>query len=80
MEGWSGGQHGYRYKNIVQVGVLGQIDDLIGVTEAGFRAQELNSFINTKSAEKRLQFNESKCKTILVGKKIEHFHKKPLVC
>ena len=42
------------YKKKVPIGPLGMIDDLVGVTEAGFRAQEMNSFINLKSAEKKI--------------------------
>ena len=60
--------HFYLYKNVLPVGFLGLVDDVVGITEAGCRAQMLNSFINVKSAEKNLQFGASKCKSILVGK------------
>ena len=56
------------YKNILPVGFLGLVDDIVGITEAGCKAQMLNSFMNIKSAEKRLQFGATKCKSILVGK------------
>ena len=42
------------------------------------QSHEMNSLINQKSAEKRLQFGISKCKTILVGKSVKNFHKNPL--
>ena len=58
----------YLYKNVLPVGFLGLVDDVVGITEAGCKAQMLNSFINIKSAEKTLQFGVTKCKSILVGK------------
>ena len=57
----------YRYKGSVPIGILGQIDDLIGVTEPGYKAQQLNTFFNVKTADKNLQFGPDKCKTMLVG-------------
>ena len=57
----------YKYKGVVPVGILGQIDDLIGVTEAGYKAQQMNSYINVKTADKYLQFGPDKCKSMLVG-------------
>ena len=32
------------------------IDDLVGVSEMGQKAVQLNDFINVKTAEKKLQF------------------------
>ena len=64
--------YGYLYKNVLPVGFLGLVDDIIGVTEAGMEAQKLNAFINTKTAEKTLQFGPTKCKSMLVGKNTEH--------
>ena len=60
--------HRYLYKNILPIGFLGLVDDIIGVTEAGMKAQKLNAFINAKTAEKTLQFGPTKCKSMLVGK------------
>ena len=45
----------YRYKGYVPVPLLGQIDDIIGVTMAGYKAVQLNSYINVKTADKYLQ-------------------------
>ena len=50
-----------KYKGFVPVGILGQIDDLIGVTEAGYKAQQMNSYLNVKTADKYLQFGPDKC-------------------
>ena len=50
----------FKYKGYIPVGILGQIDDLIGITEAGFKAQQMNAFLNVKSANKYLQFGPNK--------------------
>ena len=62
----------YLYKNILPVGFLGLVDDIVGITEAGYKAQQLNAFINVKTAEKMLQFGPKKCKSMLVGKNTEN--------
>ena len=36
--------------------MLGLVDDIVGVTEAGYRAQQLNVMANVKSSEIGLQF------------------------
>ena len=58
----------YKYKNVLPVGFLGMVDDVVGITEAGHKASELNAFINIRTAEKTLQFGPSKCKFMVVGK------------
>ena len=68
----------YLYKNVLPVGFLGFVDDIVGITEAGYKAQQFNAFINVKTAEKTLQFGPSKCKSMLVGKKLENFHQSDL--
>ena len=64
--------YGYLYKDSLAVSLLGLVDDMIGVTEAGFRAQQMNSVINVKTAEKGLQFGVTKCKSMLIGKNVEN--------
>ena len=59
----------YRYMRIVPIPLLGQVDDLLGVTEAGYKAKQLNSFVNVKTANKDLQFGPEKCKTMTISKK-----------
>ena len=63
--------YGYLYKDVLEVNVLGLVDDMIGVTEAGHQAQQMNVFINVKTAEKGLQFGQRKCKAMLIGKRKE---------
>ena len=65
--------YGYKYKDNLSIGILGLVDDTIGVTEAGHKAHEMNAFFNAKTAEKKLQFGVNKCKTMLVGKDTEDF-------
>ena len=64
----------FRYKGYIPVPILGQIDDTIEVTEAGFKGGQMNSFMNVKTADKYLQFVHDKCKTMLVGKQTSTFH------
>ena len=58
---------GYMYKESLSVSLLGLVDDVLGVTQAGFEAQQMNVILNVKSAEKGLQFGVKKCKSMLVG-------------
>jgi hypothetical protein len=61
---------GYQYKNSLDISLLGLVDE---VTEAGFKAVQMNEIVNLKSAEKGIQFGPSKCKTIFVEKQHEVF-------
>ena len=65
-------EHGYKYKDTLMVSLLGMVDDLISVTEAGYQAQQMNAIINIKTAEKGLRFGVTKCKSMLVGKDTEN--------
>ena len=42
----------YSYKNILPVGFLGLVDDIVGITEAGYKAHQLNAVMNVKTARK----------------------------
>ena len=64
---------GLKYKNELPINILGLVDDIIGVTEAGYKAAQMNSVVNVKTAEKLLQFGVSKCKSMLIGKKNNDF-------
>ena len=67
----------YKYMGVVPIPLLGQVDDLIGVAEAGFKSKQLNSFVNVKTADKDLQFGPEKCKTMVVSKKNVHSFQNP---
>ena len=58
----------YKYKDNLAVGILGLVDDTIGITEAGHKAHMMNAFLNIKTAEKSLQFGVKKCNSMLVGR------------
>ena len=46
----------YKYKNEVPIPALGVVDDIITVSESGHKSAMMNSFINAKTAIKKLQF------------------------
>ena len=48
--------------------LLTSIDDMLGITEAGYKAQHMKTFMNVKAAEKSLRLAPKKCKSMLVGK------------
>ena len=45
----------YKYKGYVPVLILGQIDDTIRITVAGYKASQMMSYINIKTAYKYLR-------------------------
>ena len=49
--------------------LLGQVDDLLGIAEAGFKSEQLNAFVNVKTSDKDLQFGSDKCKSMIVSKR-----------
>ena len=64
---------GYLYKDSLPITMLGLVDDIIGVSESGYKAVQLNALINEKTAVKCLQFGVKKCKSMFVGKNKEEF-------
>ena len=58
---------GLKYKDELPVNILGLVDDMIGVSEVGYKAQIMNTILNYKSAEKGLQFGTKKCKMMIIG-------------
>ena len=67
----------YKYKDEVPIPALGVIDDIITVSESGHQSDMMNSFINAKTALKKLQFGPQKCHIIHVGKEHSDFKKIP---
>ena len=61
-------KHLYFFKGIVPIGPLGMVDDLITISECGFKTSLMNQFINFKTATKRLQFGSNKCIKMHIGK------------
>ena len=58
--------------------MLGLVDDIIGISEIGIKAQQMNALINVKTVEKGLRFGHTKCKTMVVGKNTETIVTNPL--
>ena len=47
--------------------MLGLVDDVVGVAEAGYKAHQLNVILNVKTSEKGLQYGIGKCKSMIIG-------------
>ena len=43
---------GYKYKDSLKVSMLGMVDNLIGITEAGYQTKKIKMFINIKTLKK----------------------------
>ena len=61
-------KHLFYFKDIVPVPPLGMVDDLLTISECGYKAKLMNEFINFKTGTKRLQFGTSKCIKMHIGK------------
>jgi hypothetical protein len=62
------GKHLYYYKDKVPVSALGMVDDLLTISECGYKTTLMNKYINCKTAMKKLQFGTSKCIKMHIGK------------
>ena len=65
----------YKYKGKVPVPILGMVDDILAISERGYKTCKLNAFLNAKTTLKQLQFGPTKCHVLYVGKDIP-VHKK----
>ena len=61
-------KHLYYYKDKVPIPPLGLVDDLFTISTCGFKTNMMNTFINSKTGMKRLQFGTSKCIKLHIGK------------
>ena len=66
-------KHTYLYRGEVPIPPLSMIDDMLCVTECGFKTTSANAFITYKTDSKKLQFGANKCKKLHVGKQYEEF-------
>ena len=69
--------HPYKYKEEVEIPALGVVDDIITISESGPKAAMMNSFINAKTALKKLHFGPDKCHVLHIGKDHKDFLKVP---
>ena len=58
----------YLYKDAVKIPVLSMVDDLISVSECGYKSSMINAFLNTKTNMKKLQYGVGKCFKMHVGR------------
>ena len=61
-------KHLYYYKDSVPVPLLTMVDDVIAVTECGYKSSMMNAFLNTKTNIKKLQYGVKKCFKMHVGR------------
>ena len=63
----------YLYKGWVEIPPLSMVDDLLSVSECGFKTQTVNAFLTFKTDSKKLQFGAQKCKKLHVGKNLASY-------
>ena len=63
----------YKYKDEVDIPALGYVDDIITVTESGYKTARMNSFINAKLAIKKLRLGAKKCFVMHIGNKHDDY-------
>ena len=63
----------YLYRNAVEIPPLTMVDDVLTISECGFKTSMAHAYIKTKTDEKKLQFGADKCKKLHVGKVYEEF-------
>ena len=68
----------YKYKGKVPVPLLGMVDDVLSISDCGYKTRRMNAFLNEKTAVKRLQFGLDKCHVMHVGKNIPEYKKDTL--
>ena len=63
----------YKYKDELEIPALLMVDDLITITESGYKSTRMNAFVNAKIATKKLQFGAEKCFVIHIGSEHEEY-------
>ena len=63
----------YMYRDEVEIPPLSMVDDLLCVSECGFKTTMSNAFLTLKTDTKKLQFGAKKCKKMHVGKTYEKY-------
>ena len=61
-------KHLYLNKDQVKIPMLAMVDDILSISECGYKTSMVNSYINTKTSLKKLQFGIKKCFKMHVGK------------
>ena len=63
----------YLYRGEVEIPPLSMVDDVLCVSECGFKTSMAHAYIALKTDSKKLQFGAQKCKKLHVGKFCEDF-------
>ena len=63
----------YIYRGEVEIPPLSMVDNLLCVSECGFKTKSVNAYITFKTDSKKLQFGAQKCKKLHVGKSKQNF-------
>ena len=61
-------KHLFYFKDIVPIGPLGMVDELLTISECDVKTTLMNQFIYVKTGTKRLQFGTTKCTKMHIGK------------
>ena len=67
------GKYTYMYRGEVEIPPLSMVDDVLCVSECGFKTSMMHAFISLKTDSKKLQFGAGKCKRLHVGKVCEEY-------
>ena len=68
----------YLYKGEVEIPPLSMVDDVICISECGYKTAMVNSFMQCKTSSKKLKFGVTKCKKMHIGKTCEDYKCHPL--
>ena len=63
----------YTYEDEVEIPALGFVDNIISVSESGYKTSRMNSFINAQIAMKKLRLGAKKCFVMHVGNDHENY-------
>ena len=66
-------KHTYFYRGEVEIPPLSMVDDLLCVSECGYKTTAASAFLAFKTDSKKLQYGAQKCKNLHVGKQIHEF-------
>ena len=61
----------YLYKNEVKIPPLTMVDDVICISECGFKSVMVNSYMQCETSSKKFQFSTSKCKKCTLARLVK---------
>ena len=66
-------KHIYLYRGEVEIPPLSMVDDLLCISECGYKTASAHAYLSFKTDSKKLQFGAQKCKKLHVGKNFEDY-------